>query len=347
MRPGDAEAVIASVNTAVERLLVVAENRPGTVHRLARSETLAGGKGVNVARVLGQLDGRTDLPPPTAAGARPVTSHLIGFLGGPTGALFGELLTAEGLSGTWIRTVGATRVNEVLVDRAHPDRATVYNAVGAAIAPSELAELEAAVRVRIASAAAVVCTGSLPPGVPADHYATWVAAARAAGAVSLLDTSGPALPAGAAVGPDVVKVNREELAAVSGPAGSGPEVVASWQRAGARAVIVTDGSRPALAVTPDGAFALTPARIDLKSAVGSGDAFTAGLVWSLLARPAAGWRAHLQLAGACGASNAASEMARLGSGCRLDSLAAGGDVTEVTPTEVGAWLEGGHDSPAP
>jgi 1-phosphofructokinase family hexose kinase len=343
--PDAAEAVIASVNTAVERLLVVVENRPGAVHRLARSETLAGGKGVNVARVLGQLGGRTDLPSP--AGARPVTSHLIGFLGGPTGALCGELLAAEGLSGTWIRTTGATRVNEVLVDRAHPERATVYNAAGAAVAPAELAELEAAVRARVASAAAVVCTGSLPPGVPADHYATWVAAARAAGAVSLLDTSGPALPAGAAVGPDVVKVNREELAALHGPAGSGSEVVASWQRAGARAVIVTDGSRPALAVTPDGTFALTPARIGLKSAVGSGDAFTAGLVWSLLARPAAGWRTHLQLAGACGGSNAASELARLAPRCRLDSLAAGGNVTEVTSAGVRTWLEGGHDSSAP
>jgi 1-phosphofructokinase family hexose kinase len=345
VRPAGAEAVIASVNTAVERLLVVAENRPGAVHRLARSETLAGGKGVNVARVLRQLGGCADLPPP--AGTRPVTAHLIGFLGGPTGVLCAELLAAEGLSGTWIRTSGATRVNEVLVDRAHPDRATVYNAAGATVALAELAELEAAARARIATAAAVVCTGSLPPGVPAGHYATWVAAAGAAGAVSLLDTSGPALLAGAAVGPDVVKVNREELAAVSGPGGPGWDVVASWQRAGTRTVIVTDGSRPALAVTPDGVFVLTPARIDLKSAVGSGDAFTAGLVWSLLARPAVGWRAHLQLAGACGASNAASELARLEPGARLDSLAASGDVTEVTLARVRTWLEAGHDSPAP
>lgn len=336
MNPNAAEAVIASVNTAVERLLVVAENRPGTVHRLARSETLAGGKAVNVARVLGQLAGRSDLPPP--ASTRPVAAHLIGFLGGPTGTLCGELLAAEGLAGTWIRTDGATRVNEVLVDRAHPDRATVYNAAGAPVPPAELAELAAAAEARIASSAAVVCTGSLPPGVPADHYATWVAAARAAGAWSLLDTSGPALLAGAAAGPDVVKVNGEELAAASGSTAAD-----SWQRAGTRAVIVTDGPRPALAITPDGAFALTPPQIDLKSAVGSGDAFTAGLIWSLLARPSAGWRAHLRLAGACGASNAASETARLQPGCRLDALAAGVRVEELQPAQARSWLDGDRD----
>lgn len=350
-----AEVVIASVNPAVERLLVVAENHPGTVHRLARSETLAGGKGVNVARVLGQLAGRPDLPPPP--GARPVTAHLVGFLGGPTGTLCGGLLADEGLAGTWIRVAGATRVNEVLVDRAHPDRATVYNAAGAPVSAEDLAGLAAAANARIASSAAVVCTGSLPPGTPADHYATWVAAARAAGALSLLDTSGPALLAGAAAGPDVVKVNREELTGAAGTgladpalpgAGlTGAALAGSWQRAGAGAVIVTDGPRPALAVTPDGAFALTPPRVGLKSGVGSGDAFTAGLIWSVLARPDAGWRAHLRLAAACGAANAASETARLAPGARLDELAAAARVAELPPARARGWLEGGGGQQLP
>jgi fructose-1-phosphate kinase PfkB-like protein len=224
----------------------------------------------------------------------------------------------------------------VLVDRAYPDRATVYNAAGAAVSQAELAELAAAAKARIAASAAVVCSGSLPPGVPADHYATWVAAARTAGAWSLLDTSGPALLAGAAAGPDVVKVNREELTGASVSS-----LTDSWQRAGTRAIIVTDGARPALAVTPEGALALAPPRIDLKSGVGSGDAFTAGLTWSLLARSSADWRAHLRLASACGASNAASETASLEPGCRLDALAADVRVEEVRPDRARSWLEGG------
>ena len=49
------KVIIASLNTAIERLLLVDKQRPVDVHRLLDDKTLAGGKGVNVARVLKQL----------------------------------------------------------------------------------------------------------------------------------------------------------------------------------------------------------------------------------------------------------------------------------------------------
>ena len=72
------KVIIASLNTAIERLLLVDKQRPGDVHRLLDDKTLAGGKGVYVARVLKQL--ATHLPD------APVPL-LLGFLGGATGRL--------------------------------------------------------------------------------------------------------------------------------------------------------------------------------------------------------------------------------------------------------------------
>ncbi|MFD6275631.1 hypothetical protein ACFWFI_08670, partial [Streptomyces sp. NPDC060209] len=102
---------ITSLNSAIERLLVVETHRPGSVHRLTRSETFAGGKGVNVARVLTQLAAGGHEP------SAPVPApQLLGFSGGPTGRLFEDLLGAESLAHSLVRTAGATRICEVLVD---------------------------------------------------------------------------------------------------------------------------------------------------------------------------------------------------------------------------------------
>ncbi|MEU4014915.1 PfkB family carbohydrate kinase [Microbacterium sp. NPDC028030] len=305
------KVVIASLNPAIERLLVVDENRPGTVHRLMRSETLAGGKGVNVARVLAQLHSPA-FAPLDDGGHVEVSSVLVGPLGGPTGDLQATLLAAEGLVSETTSVDGWTRVNEILVDESRPDGATVYNAQGPTISPHESAELNDLAVSSLDGAAMLVCTGSLPPGIPDDFYATWIGAARERGIRTLLDAHGAALRLGAAAAPDIIKVNRDEIADLAADEGvDQAELIRGWRVRGTEAVIVTDGSEPLRAEIASTAWDIDAPTVATRSAVGSGDAFTAGLVWSILARPAASWPTHLALAVACGASNAASTLARL------------------------------------
>lgn len=320
--------VIASLNPAIERLLVVPRNEPGTVHRLSRSETLAGGKGVNVARVLAQLatpaftpragadtGDTTDAAPaaPAARAAFPVPpTLLVGPLGGPTGRLQAELLAAEGLATATVPISGWTRTNEVLLDESRPEHATVYNAAGPALDPDELAALRTLCSSALDGASLLICTGSLPPGPPVEFYGEWIAEARRRGIRTLLDADGTALARGAAAGPTIVKVNRDELRGLAVADGRTERaLVDAWHATGTEAVIVTDGAAATEAHTPEGDYTVRSPRVPTRSAVGSGDAFTAGLVWSLLERPAAGWPEHLALAAACGASNAASTLARL------------------------------------
>ncbi|MFB6678292.1 1-phosphofructokinase family hexose kinase [Streptomyces sp. NPDC056390] len=297
---------ITSLNSAIERLLAVQAHRPGSVHRLTRSETFAGGKGVNVARVLTQL-----------AAARPDTAEpvpaplLLGLAGGPTGRLFEELLATEHLAAALVPTSGATRVCEVLVDLSDPAGATVYNASGPQVEHPELEALEGLFTQTLAKSEALVCTGSIPPGVPADQYAHWITQARDQGILSVLDAHGEVLALGAAAIPDVVKVNREELSSLG--AGDPADRARGWLDAGIRCVVITDGDRPARAFTADTEYEVVAPQVPVRSAVGSGDAFCAGLVHSLLGAPQAGWAAHLRTAAACGASNAAGTTAGLAS----------------------------------
>ncbi|QCT18147.1 1-phosphofructokinase [Jejubacter calystegiae] len=301
--------IIASLNTAIERLLLVDKQRPGQVHRLLDDQTLAGGKGVNVARVLRQLK-------PWLAGAP--TPRLLGFLGGATGRLCRELLAQEQLDGNWCDIAGSTRICEVITERAAPELASVYNAAGPEVQSDERQRLHGILAQEIRQASALICTGSLTKNLAADEYRHWIALARQHGVPSLLDTQGEALLQSAAALPDIIKINRDELLQAS--ADSSLSLPGVWLAQGVRCVIITNGSQPTQALTPDGEYQIAAPEVETVSAVGSGDAYCAGLIASLIARPQAGWRAHLTLAAACGAANATSPTAGLPSGIDLLAL---------------------------
>ncbi|MFD6275632.1 PfkB family carbohydrate kinase, partial [Streptomyces sp. NPDC060209] len=193
--------------------------------------------------------------------------------------------------------------------RSHPAAPPDNTASGPQVDEAELDALEDLFPKTLAKSEALVCTGSIPPGVPADQYARWITEARRNGIPSVLDAHGEVLALGAAALPDVVKVNREELLSLR--AGDPADRALAWLDAGIRCVIVTDGDRPAHAFTSDAEYEVRAPEVPVRSAVGSGDAFCAGLVRSLLGAPRAGWAAHLRLAAACGASNAAGTTAGL------------------------------------
>lgn len=157
--------IIASLNTAIERLLLVDKQQPGEVHRMLDDKTLAGGKGVNVARVMRQLG--TFLPDAP-------TPRLLGFLGGATGRLCRELLAEEALEGCWCEIAGSTRICEVVTEVQAPERASVYNALGPAITPVEHQALHCMLVQELPHASALVCTGSLAKNLLPDEYGRWI-----------------------------------------------------------------------------------------------------------------------------------------------------------------------------
>ncbi|QCB95816.1 1-phosphofructokinase [Arthrobacter sp. PAMC25564] len=146
----------------------------------------------------------------------------------------------------------------------------------------------------------VVLAGSLPPGVPADFYATVTRRLRSMNDGNdapriAVDSSGEPLAAaisGDASGkPDLLKPNAEELAELAAAAGfatdksaeeleADPEAAAAAAaavvRSGVGAVLATLGSKGAVLVTPDGAWLATHPPVKAVSTVGAGDSSLAG-----------------------------------------------------------------------
>jgi 1-phosphofructokinase len=144
----------------------------------------------------------------------------------------------------------------------------------------------------------VVMAGSLPPGFPADFYATAAQRLRSSadGAAPRIavDSSGQplaaALTGGAAGMPDLLKPNAEELAELAAAAGFAPATAdeleadpaaaaaaaAAVVRTGVGAVLATLGSKGAVLETADGAWLATHPPVAAVSTVGAGDSALAG-----------------------------------------------------------------------
>jgi 1-phosphofructokinase len=136
----------------------------------------------------------------------------------------------------------------------------------------------------VAHARWVVLSGSLPPGMPEDAYATITRRVRAAGGAVALDTSGAPLKIALAAGPRIVKPNRHELAELAGrPLDTLEALVAAGRELLADSpapdlVIVSLGGDGALFHNREQALRALPARVNVISTVGAGDAMVAGLV---------------------------------------------------------------------
>ena len=105
-----------------------------------------------------------------------------------------------------------------------------------------------AVRQTVGSADWLVASGSLPPGAPAGVYADLVRSLAGSGIRVAIDTSGWALDAVLAAGPDLVKPNRDELAEMAGrpllTIGDVIEAASRLRDLGAGTVLASLGARP-------------------------------------------------------------------------------------------------------
>ncbi|WP_328294026.1 hexose kinase [Kineococcus sp. NBC_00420] len=255
--------VVLTPNPAVDVTYRVAEQRVGTTQRVLEVSRRPGGKGVNVARVLG---------------GEGVPARCVLPLGGAAGTWVQEALRDLGLEPTTVPLAGETRTTVTVVDDvAHP---TMFGEPGPAVTPAEWAAVRDALAGALRGAAAFVVAGSLPLGSDPGLVGDWVRTARDAGVLTVADLSGPALLAAADAGASVCKPNVEELLGATG-AGSEAEGAADLLARGAGAVVVSRGVHGIAAHTRDGVCEVSAVPGVSGNATGAGDAATAGLVLAL------------------------------------------------------------------
>jgi 1-phosphofructokinase len=266
---GEAAVVVAVVAPSLDRFYTVKSLTNGAINRPATVSLRAGGKGFNVAAVARRLhDG-------------PVLA--VAPLGGASGRWLADMAEAEGID------VRSSDIRAELrsclsvwseADRRLTEFYEPATDIDAGEWPAFLDEFRRTLA-DVPGVGVALISGSLAPRLPDDGLASLVEGARDAGILTLLDSHGRGVEQAIKARPDVLKVNGEEAAEVTGaPVTDEHEAVVAaraLQALGAGSVVITLGPVGAVATIASAAMRFTPPHANGRYPVGSGDALLAGM----------------------------------------------------------------------
>ncbi len=259
--------ITVTLNAAIDKSLTVPSFRLGRRHRTVEQRTMAGGKGVNIARTLKGL-------------GQPVIAT--GFAGGATGTHIVEQLTEESILNDFVRIRDESRTNTSVLDPTTGEQ-TEINERGPSVTPHEVELFRDKLVYLARGAAIVVFAGSLPRGVEPDLYGSLIKDLERSQVTTVVDADGEPLRHAVRAEPDLVSPNVVEAEELVGHEFAGED-----ERSMAMAEMVALGAREAIMTLPDGCLAqllvdgqsrLKRARIEPREPTakrGSGDALLAG-----------------------------------------------------------------------
>jgi 1-phosphofructokinase/tagatose 6-phosphate kinase len=258
-----------TLNAAIDRTVAVPNFRLGRRHRAVERRTVAGGKGVNVARALKLL-------------GRPVIAT--GLAGGPTGTRILEQLTEESILNDFTRIADESRTNLAVIDPTSGEQ-TEVNERGPSVGSDEIDRFVEKLLYLAQGAAFCVIAGSVPAGVDPGVYGRLVGELQRLGLPVLLDTEGDPMRAGLRAGPAVVAPNLGEAEEAVGHEFNEPDdlllgLQSLIEMGASEAVITREAGCVAILGEPAERrrFEVEIEPLEPVSTVGSGDAFLAGYV---------------------------------------------------------------------
>jgi 1-phosphofructokinase family hexose kinase len=261
--------VTVTLNAAVDRTLTVPNFQLGFRHRASTSLTLAGGKGINVARAVKRLE-------------TPVVAT--GLAGGRTGDRILEELAAEAILNDFVRIADESRTSTAVVDPTAGTLTEIYE-WGPAIRAEELETLLGKLHYLSRVAKFVVFSGSLPRDVEDDFYAEAIRDLTRRGVQCVLDCEGEPLRVGVDAEPFLVSPNQREAESLVGQEFSDDEdflmALDTISDLGARNVLITQETSCFAFVREERHVRRIRAsipRIEPVAPVGAGDVLLAGFL---------------------------------------------------------------------
>ena len=274
------------LNPCIDRFVRVQTFALGETNRIASEYSISAGKGVHVAIATARLG---------------LESRLVGLLGEENGDPIAARLAADGVPHEFVRYAGAVRVNLKIQEQT--GLITELNEAGHPVAPADVEAVVSRILSLAAPGSYLVLTGSLPPGCPTDSYAR-ILRAVPPGCRCVLDASGPALIAGLAASPYLVKPNIEELSQAVGKRLSAlPEIrqaALSLTDRGIPLVAVSMGAQGALMTDGKRTLYAPSLPVAVTTTVAAGDSMVAGILYGL------SMRAELEDLLRCGVAAAAA-----------------------------------------
>ncbi|MBQ4354228.1 MAG: hypothetical protein IJC71_04970 [Clostridia bacterium] len=254
------------------------EVNPAGLNRTSSHTVTAGGKGINVSRVIGRcLNRRIRLP-------EEVRLVTVAPAGGAMGRLLCDILDSEGIALTAVEIEENTRTNVSLIARDGGE--IEINAPGTPVG-DKLGEIEKIVLDSVGEGDVAVIAGSCPSDVPKSYPAELCAKIKAKGAYCILDCDGEALKiaVNADCVPDLIKPNAQELSGLVGKTLVTTQELAAAAESLAVPVVITtmagDGAMITREVNDYRATTLVPTeKMSVVRLKGAGDTFLGAFVYA-------------------------------------------------------------------
>ncbi|HEM6272470.1 TPA: tagatose-6-phosphate kinase [Streptococcus suis] len=259
-----------TLNPSVDIAYQLNQFRLDSVNRVEKVQKTAGGKGLNVTRVLKQI-GEDVLA--------------TGFIGGELGNDVKNQLYQNHIKSSFVEISGETR-NCIAI--LHEGQQTEILEQGPTIQEHEALNFIEHLRNLLSKVEVVVISGSLPKGLESDYYVKIVELCKKFGVAVVLDCSGEALKKvlESKEKPTVIKPNTEELSQLIGSDVTDENqelqsVLSSQMFQGIEWIVVSLGAKGAFAKHKDKFYRVRIPKIDVVNPVGSGDSTVAGIAASL------------------------------------------------------------------
>ncbi len=280
-----------TLNPSLDAFCSVKDFQTGKTNRTEAEYILAGGKGINVSKVLKNLG---------------IESVALGFLAGFTGEEIQRQLEEDGLSTDFVKVAeGISRINWKLTSI----EGTEINGQGPNISSKEaeafLQKLEGLQKGDI-----LFLSGSIPASLSGDFYEQIMDRVKEAGGSVILDATGESLLKGLSHNPFLIKPNHHELGELYQVDILGMEDAIFYgrklQEAGSENVLVSLAGEGAVLLTTDGQiFTAEAPKGEVRNTVGAGDAMLAGFMTGWLEK--GDYEYAFQIAVATGSASAFSK----------------------------------------
>jgi len=258
-----------TLNPALDRTLWIQKVRDDVSNRILEEKSFAGGKSVDVSKVLKNLG---------------VDNIALGFVGGFAGRELEGRLLNEGIETDFVRVSGETRTN-IIIHETGTGKQLAFNASGPEIKPDELMQFIEQLE-KLPCGEVVAIGGSIPLGVSPEIYRKIINLVKKCQAKVVLDVDGEALRQGIKALPNVIKPNIHELSELAGRELKGLDDVVSAARSinqqGVEIVLVSMGAKGILLVSDGEQYLAVPPNVNVESTIGAGDSSVAGFIFGLV-----------------------------------------------------------------
>uniref|UniRef100_A0A7C4M0S2 1-phosphofructokinase n=1 Tax=candidate division CPR3 bacterium TaxID=2268181 RepID=A0A7C4M0S2_UNCC3 len=258
-----------TINPLLERRLFFKNVSLGKTQRAIKEIFYAGGKGINVSRQLNYLG---------------LQNQAFTFLGGNNGKILRHCLQKDKIDFTVISTKSETRIADLIIEE-EKKRVTSFLGINPKITNDEVNEFKTKLNKMIQNCSIVVFSGSSPCEETDDIFSYGINLANEHDKISILDTYGNHLQKSLSAQPTVVHNNITELENTLNIDLSTEENKINYlldlNKKGIKWIFLTDNEKPIYASKSGFIYKVEFPQIDVYDSTGSGDAFTAGVAFSL------------------------------------------------------------------